>query len=189
MPDNLFFALMPDRPTSDLLARRALATCRKLGLTGKPISAERLHVTLFDFDYYTPEWAQLALERANRVTFSAFEISFARAMSFKAREAKPFVLTSADHSGDVRSLVNQLATACDAKPRRSVTPHLTLVWDRQLIAPYDITPVGWTVRDIVLVRSFVGQSRYEILGRWPATPFRSFAVETGQPLGMSGSTN
>ncbi|RYE41204.1 MAG: hypothetical protein EOP21_08990 [Hyphomicrobiales bacterium] len=46
-------------------------------------------------------------------------------------------------------------------------PHVTLLYDNQLVAGREIAPVQWTVRDVVLVRSVVGQGRHVIEGRWP----------------------
>jgi 2'-5' RNA ligase len=45
-------------------------------------------------------------------------------------------------------------------------PHLTLFYANRPIAPRDIAPIRWTVRDMALVRSFHGLGRYEVVKRW-----------------------
>jgi 2'-5' RNA ligase len=44
-------------------------------------------------------------------------------------------------------------------------PHVTLLYDDDNIASHPIEPVGWTVREVVLVRSLYGSGRYEYLAR------------------------
>ena len=46
-------------------------------------------------------------------------------------------------------------------------PHMTLIWASRRVDEYPIVPIRWTVREFVLVRSHVGQSRHEYIGRWP----------------------
>ena len=50
----------------------------------------------------------------------------------------------------------------------SYTPHITLLYDDVTAAPQAIAAVEWTVRELVLLHSRIGQSLpYAILGRWP----------------------
>ena len=47
------------------------------------------------------------------------------------------------------------------------TPHLTLLFDERRVVERGVEPIGWTVRELVLVRSLHGQARHVALGRWP----------------------
>ncbi|MGN6115027.1 MAG: RNA 2',3'-cyclic phosphodiesterase, partial [Nitrobacter sp.] len=46
-------------------------------------------------------------------------------------------------------------------------PHMTLLYDRRMVAEQAIEPVYLTVRDFALVHSLVPQSRHIELARWP----------------------
>lgn len=51
----------------------------------------------------------------------------------------------------------------------SFEPHVTLLRDRTRVAKLGervIEPIGWTVRDFVLIHSFLGRGRYQFYGRW-----------------------
>ena len=76
------------------------------------------------------------------------------------------ILTGGHGLAELRKFAHQLAAAFEVR-LSSFTPHLTLIWDEKLIEPHEIRSMTWTVREFALIRSFVGQSRYEILARWP----------------------
>ena len=44
------------------------------------------------------------------------------------------------------------------------TPHVTLLYDARGVDEYPVEPIGWTVREFVLIRSLNG---HEHLVRWP----------------------
>jgi 2'-5' RNA ligase len=44
---------------------------------------------------------------------------------------------------------------------------MTLLYGRGATVHQAIEPVAWTVRELVLVHSFLGETRHEVLGRWP----------------------
>lgn len=51
--------------------------------------------------------------------------------------------------------------------RREFEPHMTLLYRGQLIPEVVLDePVGWTVRDFVLVHSLQGEGRHEHLCYW-----------------------
>lgn len=50
--------------------------------------------------------------------------------------------------------------------RDAFRPHVTLLYGNEPIASADISPIWWTVRDFVLVRSIQGKSRHVVLGNW-----------------------
>ena len=52
--------------------------------------------------------------------------------------------------------------------KTTFTPHITLSYDKHEVEEEAlIAPIKWTVREFVLIKSFIGKGRYEVLGRWP----------------------
>lgn len=49
---------------------------------------------------------------------------------------------------------------------RTFEPHVTLAYATALPAPETVAPIRWTAREVVLVHSLIGQTRYIGLGRW-----------------------
>ena len=174
--NSLFFAILPE---PDIAARiEALGgTLRTAhGLSGRPISAKRLHVTvnpvanyatLLDYD------VTAAMEAAAAVALPPFEIAFDRLQSFKGRENQPLVLRCGDGTAAFGRLQKTLLTALKAtgyqgKAPTGYTPHMTLLYDRRPVEETDLDePIDWTVREFALVYSVYGESRHMHLGRWP----------------------
>jgi RNA 2',3'-cyclic 3'-phosphodiesterase len=62
------------------------------------------------------------------------------------------------------------------------TPHVTLLYDRsegraRRRLEQKVEPVGWTVREFVLVHSLLGQTRHVALRRWPLVAHRPSATD------------
>jgi 2'-5' RNA ligase len=101
-PNTVFFALVLDvdqsRPILDLQARLHAEE----GLTGKPIDAARLHVTLHDLgghDEPSVAFVDAARRAGESVSMASFEIVFDRAQSFpRQRGKRPFVLIGSEES-------------------------------------------------------------------------------------------
>jgi 2'-5' RNA ligase len=53
---------------------------------------------------------------------------------------------------------------------KAFQPHTTLGYGIGSKGKYAIDPIGWRACGIVLVESWYGQTRHEILGRWPLLP-------------------
>jgi 2'-5' RNA ligase len=113
----------------------------------------------------------LASGAASQVNAAAFEVSFARAESFRNSTAiYPFVLT-----GDAKQwggLYDALAAALRNNGLGGATkgdfqPHVTLTYDKVRVKPFKIQPVRWIVRDFVLIHSVLGKTTHNQLGRWP----------------------
>jgi 2'-5' RNA ligase len=174
--NSLFFAILPE---PDIAARiEALGgTLRTAhGLSGRPISAKRLHATvnpianyatLLDYD------VTAAMEAAGTVRLPPFDIAFCRLQSFTGRENQPLVLRCADGVAAFGRLQKTLlaalkATGYEGKAPAAYTPHITLLYDRRAVEETDLDePIAWTVREFALVYSVYGESRHMHLGRWP----------------------
>jgi 2'-5' RNA ligase len=170
-PDSLFFAIRPDERTATSISDSGAllrALCR---LRSKLIAPERLHITLHFVGDFDAGVAERAVEAVRSLRAEPFDIILDRAMSFaNRREKRPFVLLAAP-SQELKSLqkkiVATLMQAGFSNELRGFTPHLTLLYDEQVVKERSISPISWAVREFVLVRSFVGRSRHETLGRWP----------------------
>jgi RNA 2',3'-cyclic 3'-phosphodiesterase len=176
---SLFFALFPDTDAAAQLFRFAQELRTQLGLTGKVIGAERLHVTLHWLGDYVGELPERILAQAHQaaatITSSPIDLTLDKARSFFGRSARPFVLGMREENAALSALHNQLGAALVAAgvgklSKEAYTPHVTLLYDKKPIASQPITPVRWTARELVLVRSLVGKSQYERLHAWPFRP-------------------
>ena len=167
-----FLCIMPDALTGQGIYRLGGRLRSGNALTGRLIGLERLHVSLQSVMLSTP--LQTLVQACGRVRFPAFDLCLNKIGSFtNSRQAKPFVLWVDEGRDELLALRMALhrELSRDVRPKPQLdnlaTPHLTLLYDRRMVPEYPILPIRWRVRDFVLVRSFVGQGRYEILGRWP----------------------
>jgi len=49
---------------------------------------------------------------------------------------------------------------------KSFTPHVTMLYDKRLVAEQAISPITWTVRGFTLIHSLLGRSEHVPLARW-----------------------
>jgi RNA 2',3'-cyclic 3'-phosphodiesterase len=174
-PYTLFFAVLP--PAGDLprIEQRAQALLLQHGLTGRPIRAERKHVTLIVLGSYDDTVPQdvvdAASAAASALAMPVFEVVFDRALSFTGSGA--FVLRGAGDTAPVdafrQALVRALAQS-GLRFRPIDTAHMTLAYDDQHVAEHLIEPVRWVAEDFVLIHSLVGQGVHRHLRRWPLLP-------------------
>lgn len=174
--DRLFLALYPDASTAERVAALARQLGERHGLRGRPISAERLHVTLHHLGDYAgvpDDVVRMAGDAAARVADASFEIAFDRAASFASRGGKcPFVLLGDEGMQAVTTLQQRIGEAMKAsglarRVEARFTPHMTLLYDDQVVATHAIEPIRWQVREFALVHSLLGRSRHVVLARWP----------------------
>ncbi|WP_298926809.1 2'-5' RNA ligase family protein [uncultured Ramlibacter sp.] len=168
---TLFFALRPDPSDAAAIDRFAAGLLASLGVSGKRIAPERLHVTL---DLVGHDADQASVDAARRaaatVRFAAIDVRFDAVMSFDAPSA-PLVLLGAQGLDAVRGLRTTLGGALadqGFKPPRTYEPHMTLCYDpRHRIERKPLEPIGFRATGFALVRSHIGLSRHEVLGTWP----------------------
>lgn len=174
--DRLFLATFPDRDTADRLAAFAAAQCTHHDLRGKPLASDRFHVTLFHLDDSVglrPDIVEAAGAAAARVVAAPFDVVFDQVTSFDAhREKSPFVLT-AEHGN---ASLHAFHAGIGARLREAglghwvgsgFRPHVTLAYDRLVIAPEKVAPIAWRVEEFVLVHSLLGRTRHIPLAHWP----------------------
>ena len=178
LTDRIFFAIAPDAGAiADIGALTAELKARH-GMRGRSIAEDKLHATLCNLgDFPGMPHAQLAravqAAAAVAAVTAPFVASFDTAQTFINRKRdRPFVLVGGDGVIGVSALYKALATAMlkaglPGSPP-SYTPHITLLYDDVTAAPQGVRPVEWTVRELVLLHSQIGQSQpYKVLGRWP----------------------
>lgn len=165
-----FFALRPAVPDALGIAAFAQELLAAHGVAGKPIDAERLHVTLelvgHDVD---SEWLERACQAADALKHASVDVRFDAAMTFSAPSG-PFVLLGDAGLDGVRELRTALACAMADKgftPSRSYEPHMTLGYDpRHRIVRFPLAAPGFRATEFCLIKSHIGFSRHEVLRRW-----------------------
>lgn len=179
LTDGLFFAITPDSQAATLIERRAADFHRDLGLKGRPLATDHFHITLYFLGAHpgVPQGiVAKAGEAAASVAMAPFDVTFDCAKSFSGKEGnrpnRPLVLSSSKGLPALIAFQQALRMAIrkaglDNWRQQSFTPHVTLLYDGRRVPEQAIEPVSWTVREVVLIRSMLGLSRHETLGRWP----------------------
>ncbi|MRW89647.1 2'-5' RNA ligase [Duganella sp. FT80W] len=175
--DRIFFAVAPD--AGAIAELRALTAQLKAqhGMSGRATADAKLHCTLCNLGDFAgmPDALIARASQAAALVAAAtqpFVASFDTAQTFinRARN-RPFVLTGGEGVVGVTALYRNLASALlkagiSGNPA-SYTPHLTLLYDDVTAAPQAVAPIEWTVRELILLHSHIGQGRpYTILARW-----------------------
>jgi RNA 2',3'-cyclic 3'-phosphodiesterase len=167
---RLFLAAVPDANTALQIHHRAGILRRAHNLEGRLIEPGGLHVSLFFLGGLPEQRVRMACAAAADVRSEAFEVSFDRAVSFRGKPGnRPFVLFGGDGLRRLTSFRRMLATAMTQEGLRrrantNFTPHVTLLYDARDVEEHPIAPIGWTVREFVLIHSMRGHVH---LGRWP----------------------
>jgi 2'-5' RNA ligase len=172
--DRLFFAIFPDPATAADIARQAdaLRTTHQLG--GRPLAPERFHITLHhlgDHAGVRRDIVAMAGEAAEAMTTSPFDVTFDRAASFNNGGNNPFVLQGGEGLEDLKAFQRDLGLAMARAGLgklvdKSFTPHVTMLYDRRLVAEQPITPIRWTVGGFTLIHSLLGRTEHIPLARW-----------------------
>jgi len=172
--DSLFYALLPDAERAGQivdLARQLRADHR---LKATVIPSERLHVTLAflgSFAGLPKTLVASAIVAGERFEGTPFDVTFDRVQKF-GHDKRAIVLRGGEVATAVNEFRHHLVDAMRYQGLKPASPtgftaHLTLLYDEGPIVEEHVVPISWTAREFVLVRSLIGQSRYEILGRWP----------------------
>ena len=174
---NYFFALLPDDRAREEIASLEERFRKSHRVSGSPVGAERFHLTLSPMG--KPERLRQPLESAlvaaaGHVRAKAFDVSLDSAMRFSARDNRfPFVLcadaTTVESALALRKAIAeaQLREGLHVTGISSFLPHVTLMYGHAIDAIQEaIPPIHWRANEFVLVRSFFGQSRHELVGRW-----------------------
>lgn len=173
--DRLFFSIFPDAHAAQRIELLGEDLRRRIGLTGSLLKTDRFHVTmnhLGDHVGVRQDIVVAAQQAASTLDQKSFDVRFDRVASFAGRPGKhPLVLRGGDGLADLLKFQQALTVAMAraglekwVEPR--FTPHVTLTYARQAFAEQEVDPICWTVRELVLVHSLLGQTTYVALGRW-----------------------
>jgi 2'-5' RNA ligase len=131
--------------------------------------ADLLHVTLvslFDLHYAPPEWLPAVIAALDSVDAPAFPLAFDRIENRKAvtlRTRAPLAEARAFQAALVRHLLERKAPMMLGT---TPEPHVTINYRGDRLGSQKIAPIGWTVEEILLVESIVGQTTHVEHGRW-----------------------
>jgi 2'-5' RNA ligase len=174
--DGVFFAIVPDLDGAQKISQFALRQRSQHGLTGAPLESGRFHVSLHglgEYDGLPRGIVAAATEAAATIAAAPFDVTFDHVMSFSGSPRhRPFVLRGSDGLAALTAFQRTLGVAM-AKAglgrfvKAQYTPHMTLLYDPRSVEEHPVAPLGWIVREFVLVHSLLGQGQHIPLGRWP----------------------
>ncbi|MFT3809036.1 MAG: 2'-5' RNA ligase family protein [Micropepsaceae bacterium] len=171
--DTLFFAIRPPASLASEIARLAERSKGLFNLKGAPIPAERLHVTMAYIGLHAADLVAVAERAAAGLAAKPIDVTFDRMVSFKGKPGNhPLVLQGGPALNGLRFLQRQLAleikrVGIPSAAKAGFEPHITLLYDRAVVPETPVDPITWTVRELVLVQSLVGQGRHIDLKAWP----------------------
>jgi RNA 2',3'-cyclic 3'-phosphodiesterase len=176
LTDRLFLAVLPDPATAARITALAEGLRQRQGLRGAVLRAARLHVTLFhlgDHSGVRQDIVVAAREAADKIDASAFDVCFDSAASFRSgKNKRPFVLRCPRDETLLYTFrsdlgVRLIGAGLGDHVKGAFTPHVTLLYDEQIVGTMPIEPVRWRVRELVLIHSLIGQTVHRVIGRWP----------------------
>lgn len=174
---RLFLGIFPDVEAADSIQRLQVGMRDQLGLRGKLRPREILHTTLHHIDDY-PEMPSKAIKLAGEACAATLvnqppvEVAYGQVKSFRGRAGnQPFVLVGPDGNEGLMVLHRRLITELNRRGLAKATdfkfvPHVTLLYDRLNVPEQPVERINWTVREVVLVLSYLGETRYERLQSW-----------------------
>jgi len=174
---TLFYAIVPEAEDAQRIHLIAEELCSLRGLHGKCLDAARLHITLLAVTHFRQALSRsiidAALAAGTRTSYPQFSVSMDHALSFaneRSHGNHPFVLgCTAQGDQAIAMLRKSLAMACKGCGLRtdaSTTPHMTMLYDRLVIARQPIDAIHWPVTRFALIVSHVGLNHYQWLGQW-----------------------
>lgn len=175
---SFFLALFPDPNTAGRMIQLGNSIRSGSGIHGRLRPLTHLHISLHFFGHGSDVSQTLAMIldptcKAVAAQTPPFDIDLDHVMSFRGRRGNhPLVLMGeGQRNGALKRLhqsleVQLVKNRLSSRPNNRFVPHVTLLYDKQILAPTPIDPVVWKVEEIVLVRSEVGATKYERPGRW-----------------------
>lgn len=171
--NRYFFAVLPTAEAAMAIACIADGIRRAHDLRGPIIGRDRYHISLCGVGAPGPvpdEVLSSLLAVGDQVRCQPFDVGFDHAVSFSLGARKrPLVLASSEGLpalGWLQAGLRRAMAACELPVRRQFNPHLTMLYDEQIVLEAGIPPLRWTVHDFVLVHSVNGEARHHHLARW-----------------------
>jgi RNA 2',3'-cyclic 3'-phosphodiesterase len=173
-PGTVYFAFKPEPDMTDHVVSVGNCLQAKHGMTGR-VSPAVLHVTICPIGCLpelSDERVEAACKVAGRLVAKPFEIILDRIRTYPNGQEKLPLVAFAGKGVPKADLFRHALIAdlrrCEFIFRRKLPDlHMTLFYDRCIVAEEPIDPIRWMVRDFVLVHSIHGKGRHILLGQWP----------------------
>jgi 2'-5' RNA ligase len=172
---RLFVGIFPSSAALESMSHLQVELSNQLELRGKFRPRNHLHVTLHcigDYAEVTERTIQTVAEAcaAAFTSQSSLAITFDHAMSF--RGSLSFVLVNSNGNESLMKLHHRLITELAKRKLAGrgdfkFVPHVTLLYDRENVPKRPVSPVSWKANEVVLVLSYLGETKYERLQCWP----------------------
>ena len=166
-----FLALKPDDVTAGQAGELALRLMCANGVAGKLLKPQNFHISLplvWEGAEFPTDLGEMVSARIRAIRMAPFEIMLDMAMSFRQPTRHVLVLGTTRSVADIYALNRQLVMAMGSKVRGgSFNPHMTLLYANRPVEKQPVEPLRWTAREFVLIHSFIGLGRHEIVARWP----------------------
>lgn len=164
---RFFFALQPPPE----LARRIASAAHWFEAQGGALRPERMHVSLFvldDLPGYADTLVAMLRDLGARLKAAPVEITLDRVVGSGSSIAlRPSRRIEA--LAGLRQRLVSVAGLTGVAERRDYrfSPHLTLGYRHGAPFQQRIKPVTWRADEVVLIHSLLGQTRHDLVGRWP----------------------
>lgn len=199
---RVFFAARPDELTGARMVRFTRRLAQERPLRGRPMDRNRLHATLGMVgtwpDSPPADAIGLAKRIGDQIAMRSFKVTFRRLQSWRPSNGPLVLVGDDDEVIGLKWLHDALYETSGAPPEPHFCPHISLIWSRDSVPERAVEPFSWMVREFVLIHSVYGQSRHQVLGRWPLRtdagvgcplpPFRDQSDE-GEGSSISGNTS
>ena len=174
---DFFFAVLPDERAKAAIVQAGERFRELLRLPKSPVETDRLHLMLSPpgrSEKLRQSLESALVAAASEVHAPCFELALDSVMRLSARDGQHPLVLCADDASTASALKLRKAIA-EAQQRVGLIvpavslylPHVVLLHGRSIVAIHEsIPPIGWIVREFVLIRCFFGQSRYEVVRRW-----------------------
>ncbi|BBE00044.1 2'-5' RNA ligase [Sphingobium amiense] len=171
-----FFALRPPPQ----VARQIDHFARTLDPAADHILTAHQHVTIgitTDAPVYPYELVKALRRAAAGICAAPFDLMLDR-LSIGGRSAALRPSGAISGLSALRQEVDRAMRAAGALPRPGWTfsPHQTLFYRHSRPEQRTISGFGWRVEELALICSHVGQTRHEVIGRWPLIGDRQYRL-------------
>jgi RNA 2',3'-cyclic 3'-phosphodiesterase len=171
---NVFFAFRPPVAASAQITRLMQGIVDRLRLGATLQTPERLHVSLIGVGDFTGPLPVSVIEAAKAAVgalrIAPFDVTFTSVAHFggdaivlQARAGDKALMTLREA---LRLALWKAGVRLPAKARNGFAPHVTMAYGER-VPEFPVDPVSWTVDALVLIDSWIGQSKHVTLGRWP----------------------
>ena len=172
--NNYFFAIVPTAEAGRAIDRIADGFRRLHDLRGSIVGPGRYHISLCGVGGpgSAPDEVLSKLQAiGDQVRCQPFDVGFDHAVSFsQGARKRPLVLANSEGLpalGWLQAGLRRAMAACELQAKSQFNPHLTMLYDEQIVLETGIRPLRWTVLDFVLIQSVHGENRHRHLARWP----------------------